>query len=35
MAKEAKVKDSEELLMAIAELEKEKEISKEGYRRGR
>ena len=29
MAKEAKVKDSEELLMAIAELEKEKEISKE------
>ncbi len=29
MAKEAKVKDSEELLRAISELEKEKEISKE------
>ena len=29
MAKENKVKDSEELLRAINELEKEKEISKE------
>ena len=29
MAKENKVKDSEELLRAISELEKEKEISKE------